>query len=79
MSNAAWVHENYNRLVKEYGGRCVLIRDQQVVFADKSFEIVLDYAEKAFPDRKWEMRRIDSGEATFYRVDVSNKRDHPTQ
>ena len=79
MSNAAWVHENYNQLVKDYGGRCVLIRDQQVVFADKSFRIVLEYAEKKFSDRNWEIRRIDSGEAIFYRVEISNKRDHPTE
>ena len=66
MSSAAWVHENYNQLVKDYGGRCVLIRNQKVVVADKSVQIVLEYAETNFPDRDWEIRRIDSGEAVFY-------------
>ena len=66
MTNASWAHENYGKLVEEYGGLCVLIRDQKVVFADKNFDVVLEYAEKNYSDGNWEIRRIDSGEAAFY-------------
>ena len=66
MSSSQWVHEHYNELVRDYGGYCILVRDNKVVFSDKNFDTVLDYAEKTFSDNRWEIRRIDSGEASVY-------------
>ena len=75
MSNASWVHQQYNELVKKYGGRCILVREQQVVFSDISFDTVFDYAEKTYPDGNWEIRRIDDGEAAIYYIKLSNQED----
>jgi len=53
----------------EKAGECyVLIKQEKIVFADISAKIVLDYALKRFPDRKWKIVYIDSGEAAFYGI-----------
>ncbi|HKZ40006.1 MAG TPA: hypothetical protein VJ044_03540 [Candidatus Hodarchaeales archaeon] len=64
---------SYNKLVEQYGGKCVLLRDGEVVFADSSTKIVLEYAKKHFKDRKWKLMKVDSGEAALYGTEVSHQ------
>lgn len=71
----SWLYDNYENLVEEYGGSCVLIRDNKVIFADINSKIVLEYALKHYPDRKWEIARIDSGEAAFYDLRISDNQN----
>jgi len=68
MPETTLFDENYGRLVQEYGGCYILIRQEKILFADKSAKIVLDYALKRFPDRKWKIVYVDSGEAVFYGI-----------
>ena len=65
-----WVNENYNDLVKNYAGHWVLIKENEVVFADKNFEIVyLKAQELELSVDECVIRRIDSGDAVFYDID----------
>ena len=61
MSSSQWVQDHYEELVRDYSGYCVLVRDNKVVFSDKSYETVLDYAEKNFIDGQWAIKRIENG------------------
>ncbi len=65
MPDTTLFDENYGKLVQEYGGCYVLIKQEKIVFADKTAKIVLAYALKRFPDRKWKIVYIDSGEGAF--------------
>jgi hypothetical protein len=71
MPETTLLDENYGKLVQEYGGCYVLIRQEKILFADISAKIVLDYALKRFADRKWKIVYIDSGEAAFYGISLS--------
>ncbi|MHA1264262.1 MAG: hypothetical protein ACTSRS_03425 [Candidatus Helarchaeota archaeon] len=73
MPETTLFDENYRKLVEKYGGCYILIRQEKVLFADKSANIVLDYALKHFPDRKWKIIFVDSGEAAFYGISLSYK------
>lgn len=72
MSNEEYLENNYNELINDYGGKIILIRDKQVKFADKSTKVVLNYAKKYYPDKKWLITRIDSGDAALYGIKISN-------
>jgi len=75
MPESTLLNENYSSLVQEYGGCYVLIKQEEIIFADKSAKIVLDYALEHFPDRNWKIVYIDSGEAAFYGISLSIKED----
>jgi hypothetical protein len=66
-----WIEKNYNDLVKKYAGHWVLIKDQRVIFADRSFKLVYERAEKLNlkPD-ECKIEFIDSGDAVFYEITV---------
>ena len=66
MSNTTWLYAHYEQLAEEYAEYCVLVREEKVVFTDKSTRVVLNYAMKHFPDLNWEIAMIDSGEAALY-------------
>jgi len=66
MNDQEFLDKNYDTLVKEYGGKIVLIRDNSVVFADILTRTVLKYAKEKYPDNKWLITLIDSGEAAFF-------------
>lgn len=68
--------DNYDKLVQNYNGLCVLIRNGKVNFADKSSKIVYHYAKQHFPDRNWKILRVDSGDAAFYDIEVSCEKNH---
>jgi hypothetical protein len=42
---------DYNELVKHYGGKNILIIDDEIMFADKSNKLVFEFAKKHFPDK----------------------------
>lgn len=65
-ADAKWAFDHYEDLVMKYGGKYVLIRDQKVVFADVIFDQVWKHATRHFPDNRWEIWWIESGEAVFY-------------
>ena len=75
MSKFKFLEDNYNELVKDYGGKVVLIRDKKVVFADKSSKLVLQFAKDNFTDKNWIITRIDSGEAALYGFTIPSKKN----
>ena len=58
-----WVIENYNTLVRNYGGKYVLLADKQVVFSDDSFEIVYERYYTLKKNKACKISLIDDGEA----------------
>lgn len=75
MSNQEFLEKNYDSLVKEYGGKIVLIRENSVIFSDSLTKTVLKYAKSNFSDKNWLITRIDSGEAALYGSAISNKKN----
>ena len=73
LTSVAQDQNQYQDLVDRYPGLYVLIREEAVVFSDRSANVVLNYAEKTFPDRKWIIRKIDNGDLVFYGTYLSNK------
>jgi hypothetical protein len=67
---------SYDKLVVDYGGKTVLLRDEKAVLADSSTKVVLSYAKKHFRDKNWRITKIDLGEAALYGVQVSNTEYH---
>lgn len=64
---------DYNKLIQDYGGKCILIRGGKIIFADISTKVVIEYATTNFPDKKWKISRIDSGDAALYGINISHK------
>ena len=71
-----WIEVNYNDLVKNYAGHWVLIRANQVIFSDKSFEIVYKQAEKLqLSQNECVIEFIDSGDTVFYEITIFDTKD----
>ena len=73
--SSSFLYSHYDQLVEEYGGLYILIRQNEVVFADKSAKIVFQFALKHFSDRQWEIAFIDSGDAAFYEIGIPNQKN----
>lgn len=66
LNNQEFLESNYDSLVRDYGGKIILIRNNTVVFADSLTRTVLAFAKSKFPDKDWIITKIDSGEAALY-------------
>ena len=71
-----WIAANYDELVKDFAGHWVLIKDERVIFSDKSFRVVYNQAEKLqLKTEECIIEFIDSGDAVFYEVAFSHSED----
>ncbi len=70
-SDNRWVRENLEDLVLRYGGKWIIVLDQEILFADNSFDLVLKYALNNLKGKNYVLKHIDSGEAILYGVKVS--------
>ena len=71
-----WVKNHYNSLVTQYAGHWVLIKDNQVIFSDKRFDVVYDQAEALeLQPAECLIEFIDSGDAVFYEISLFNPKD----
>ena len=66
MSTYSIKYEDFNDLVRDFGGFNVLIIYDEIKFADKNNKIVFDFARKNYPDKVWKIIKVDSGEAALY-------------
>jgi hypothetical protein len=66
MNNQKYLDRYYNTLVKNYGGKIVLLWECFVVFANILTRTVLKYAKSMFSADNWLIIRIGSGEIVFY-------------
>ncbi len=66
-SEDQWTSQHYNELIEEYAGRWVLIKNNEVIFADRQFEVVYNRSkELCLKTKECVIRRIDSGDAVIY-------------
>lgn len=76
ISSDKWLQDNYNELVSKYAGRWVLIKSNEVIFADKSFELVYEKSkELCESNRDCIIEMIDSGDAVLYDTTLSCSED----
>lgn len=62
--------DQYNNLVRDYGGKWVLLGDNEVIFADSSFNTVYERYLIEKSQKDCEIIHIDDGEAAFYAFTV---------
>ena len=72
QSENQWVRENLQNLVKKYSGRWVVVLNHEVVFADVSFDIVLQYGLDNLEGENYVLKWIDSGDLVIYAFTISN-------
>lgn len=66
-SEDQWTSQHYNELIEEYAGRWVLIKNNEVIFADRQFEVVYNRSkELCLKTKECVIRRIDAGDAVLY-------------
>lgn len=76
MQSNNWLIDRYDDLVAKYAGRWVLIRNNKVIFADKSFNVVYEKSEEICtkPDECL-IELVDSGDAAIYGITFPNSED----
>ena len=75
-SEDQWTSQHYNELIEEYAGRWVLIKNNEVIFADRQFEVVYNKSKTlCLTPKECIIRRIDSGDAVFYAFKFSIPKD----
>lgn len=58
--------EIYNKIVKYYRGKYIVIDEDEVLFADDAFDIVYEKYKEFRKKRKCKITFVDDGEASFY-------------
>ena len=76
MRSNNWLIDTYDDLVAKYAGRWVLIRNNKVVFADKSFKVVYEKSEEICSKlNECLIELVDSGDAALYGITIPNSED----
>lgn len=75
-SSDKWLQDNYDELVSKYAGHWVLIKGNDVLFADKSFELVYEKSKELCESKRdCIIEMIDSGDAVLYDTTLSCSED----
>ena len=72
-----WFEESYSEFVEKYGGKWILIIENEVHFADDSFEKVYKEYKKVKGRPNTEIVLIDNGDASFYAIKNTDERNTP--
>lgn len=67
--------EIYNKIVKQYRGKYIVLSEEEVLFADDTFDIVYEKYKQLKKNRKCKITFVDDGEASFYGITIRSHSD----
>ena len=72
QSTSDWVNSHYDDLVKSYSGHWILIAENRIIFADRSFNLVYKKAiDMKLKPNECVIEYIDPADAVFYETILS--------